>query len=87
MCEASLGSAPKAVYVSHRVVVTERSYNRNVLVQRLGVIKAFIKRMIRSGLWYGRDVMSNVTKLRTAFKKCENPLRRGVVSVTQFQVR
>ncbi|CAM9958340.1 unnamed protein product [Ascophyllum nodosum] len=32
-----------------------------------------------------KDVMSNVTKLRTAFKKCENPLRRGVVSVTQFQ--
>lgn len=34
----------------------------------------------------GRDVAKSATDLRKAFKQCENPYRRGVVSVEQFQV-
>lgn len=34
-----------------------------------------------------RDVVREMKGLKKAFKKCENPYRRGVVSVAQFQVR
>lgn len=33
-----------------------------------------------------RDVVPFMNELRRAFKQCENPYRRGVVSVSQFQV-
>ncbi|CAM9797852.1 unnamed protein product [Ectocarpus sp. 13 AM-2016] len=32
-----------------------------------------------------KDVAKSATDLRKAFKQCENPYRRGVVSVEQFQ--
>ncbi|CAB1105480.1 unnamed protein product [Ectocarpus sp. CCAP 1310/34] len=55
--------------------------------------KGYFKRFTASGgnidstspMKVGEDVAKSATELRKAFKQCENPYRRGVVGVEQFQ--